>query len=84
MLLFCGPRLPSVPNAAGRSFGEAALRDFLVEGRDMAPAVLLSGLYARLRKHAGGPPRDDLTFFAVRWKFLADAAPAGTVVPCAV
>ena len=84
VLLFCGPRLPSVPNAAGRSFGETALRDFLVEGRDMAPAVLLSGLYARLRKHAGGPPRDDLTFFAVRWKFLADAAPAGTVVPCAV
>lgn len=67
MLLFAGPRLLSVRNAAGTAYGEQALRRFLA-GCNQAPAALLRGLYAELRGHAGGPPRDDLTFFVVRWR----------------
>lgn len=66
-LLFAGPRLLSVTDALGRSYGERALRRFLAGNTD-APADLVRALYARIRQHAGGPPQDDLTFFAVRWR----------------
>jgi sigma-B regulation protein RsbU (phosphoserine phosphatase) len=66
-LFFSGPRLLSVQDAAGRDFGEGALRRFLAENAE-APTSLVRSLYTRLRNHAGGPPRDDLTFFAVRWR----------------
>jgi sigma-B regulation protein RsbU (phosphoserine phosphatase) len=77
LLLFCSPRLLSVPNAAGQSFGDAALRDFLNDRSVLPPAGLLSALYARLRDHAGDTPSDDLTFFAVRWTTSASDRQAG-------
>lgn len=66
-LLFTGPRLLSVQDPQGRGYGEYALRRFLAENAK-APADLVHALYAQLRQHAGGPPQDDLTFFAVRWQ----------------
>lgn len=77
LLLFCGPRLLSVPNAAGHSFGDTALRDFLGDRSALPPAELLSALYARLRDHSGDTPSDDLTFFAVRWTASAGGVTAG-------
>lgn len=69
-LFFSGPRLFSVQNADGQAYGEETFRHFLADC-DEPPAALLHALYAALRRHAGGPPQDDLTFFAVRWR--ADA-----------
>lgn len=66
-LLFTGPRLLSVSDALGRFYDEQALRHFLA-GNTAAPADLVRSLYDALRTHAGGPPQDDLTFFAVRWR----------------
>jgi len=66
-LLFAGPRLLSVPDARGRAYGEGALRRFLAD-KTAGPARLVRALYAEIRRHAGGPPKDDLTFFAVRWR----------------
>lgn len=70
-LLFAGPRVLSVPDARDRAYGEGALRHFLAGNTD-APEALVRALYARIRTHAGGPPQDDLTFFAVRWRGAAD------------
>jgi len=66
-LLFVGPRLLSVQDAQGRGYGEEALRCFLARNTE-APTGLVRALYAQIRDHAGGPPQDDLTFFAVCWR----------------
>lgn len=72
-LLFVGQRLLSVQDAPGRGYGEQALRRFLAGNTD-APTELVRALYARLRHHAGQPPQEDLTFFAVRWRGNAAGA----------
>ncbi len=66
-LLFASQRLLSVPDPSGRAYGEDALRAFLAAA-DGPPEKLLHGLLENVRAHAGGPPRDDLVLFAVRWE----------------
>lgn len=73
-LFFAGPRVLSVQNAQGSAYGEQALRAFLA-GNDMPPDALTQAFFADLCGHAGGPPQDDLTFFALRWRgFAGDGA----------
>lgn len=71
-LLFTGPRLLSVQDAQGKAYGEHALRVFLARNH-MPPAALTKALFRALCEHAGQPPQDDLTFFALRWQGGAQA-----------
>lgn len=66
-LFFSGPRLLSVRNAEGKAYGEHALRAFLAHS-DKRPDALTTTLFMNLCEHAGQPPQEDLTFFALRWK----------------
>lgn len=66
LLFFTEQRLFSVTNPAGENYREEALLGFLAN-RSEKPTELVRALYARIRQHAGRQPRDDLTFFAVRW-----------------
>ncbi len=67
MLFFTGQRLLSTPNTQGQAYGEDALQQFLANRSEPLPEVLRA-LYTQLRQHADGPPQDDLTYFAVRWR----------------
>jgi len=66
-LFFAGPRLLSVQDEQGTTYGEQALRAFLADN-NRSPNALVRELFSALCTHAGGPPQEDLTFFALRWK----------------
>lgn len=66
LLLFACQRLLSVPNPEGRGYGEDALRRVLTACAS-SPQDVLRELLADVRKHADGPPQDDLVLFALRW-----------------
>lgn len=76
-LFFAGPRLLSLQNARGTAYGEHALRAFLA-ANDCPPLELTRALFANLCEHVGGPPLEDLTFFALRWKGKSDGRAASS------
>ncbi len=77
LLFFTEQRLLSTSSPAGKAYGEEALQRFLAGRKDGNISELLHALYAEIRTHVGGPPLDDLTFFAVRWLGAAAAAERG-------
>jgi serine phosphatase RsbU (regulator of sigma subunit)/anti-sigma regulatory factor (Ser/Thr protein kinase) len=73
--------LTEAPDAAGREFGESALRDCLADARGTGAQAVMDRLLAAVRAHLGEqPPHDDLTLLALR-RPAARALPAPAASP---